>query len=234
MPALPWRSFATPDNGTEYTALLSYLPLNNWGAMPKFIRYTPQIRRRLAASEGCVGYALDAHVPQKEFWTLSVWEDDESLREFVRHTPHSKAMMDLLPHMGQTDFLTFKIEGSSVPPDWKDARHRMSRNTETPQASENRPRKGRVEPACGVGYHRRHDRGSPDRTGRQVMGGRQVERSVRGRNRDPQGHPRRRLGPPRLRRHRRRPVGLLIHDAADGEREVVAIVSAEGGSAARS
>ena len=39
MPASPWTSFAAPENGGEYVALLSYLPLNKWRTMPKFMRY---------------------------------------------------------------------------------------------------------------------------------------------------------------------------------------------------
>ena len=125
MPALPWKSFAAAESGKEYAALLSHLPLNKWSAMPKFMRFTLQIRRQLASSEGLVGYSLDANVPGKEFWTLSVWEDEESLREFVRRVPHRTVMKDLLPHMGQTEFFPFKVDGSSVPPDWDDTRRRM-------------------------------------------------------------------------------------------------------------
>ena len=125
MPVLPWKSFAAPESAREYTALLSYLPLNKWRAIPKFMRYTFQIRRQLADSEGLIGYSLHANVPNREFWTLSVWEDEESLRRFVQRTPHSRAMTDLLPDMGQTEFFPFKVDGSSIPPDWEDAKRRM-------------------------------------------------------------------------------------------------------------
>ena len=125
MPALPWKFFATPENDREYTALLTYLPLSKWHAIPKFVRYTSQIRRQLAGSEGLIGYALDANVLNRDFWTLSVWENEESLRRFVQRNPHGRVMTDLLPDMGQTEFLPFKVNGSSIPPDWKDTKRRM-------------------------------------------------------------------------------------------------------------
>ena len=75
MPALPWKSFAPPENDREYSALLTYLPLKRWRAIPKFMRYTSQIQRQLADSEGLIGYALDAKVLSRDFWTLSVWEE---------------------------------------------------------------------------------------------------------------------------------------------------------------
>lgn len=125
MPALPWKSFTTPESSEEYHALLSHLPLNTFRALPKFFKYVLQIRRQLADSEGLIGYSLDANVPGKEFWTLSVWEDREYLWQFVQRIPHSRAMTDLLPHMGQTDFFHFEVNGSSVPPDWQETKRRM-------------------------------------------------------------------------------------------------------------
>ena len=125
MPALPWKSFASPKSDREYTALVSLLPLNRFGALPRFVRYTLQIRRQLAASEGLIGYSLDANIPGKEFWTLSVWEDAEALRRFVHRTPHGGIMGDLLPDMGQTEFVRWQVKGSSVPLGWGAAKGRV-------------------------------------------------------------------------------------------------------------
>ena len=79
MPALPWTSFAEAESGNEYPALLSHLPLEGFGAMPKFFKFVFGTRPQLAESEGLIGYSLDAHVSAKEFWTLSVWQDRGSL-----------------------------------------------------------------------------------------------------------------------------------------------------------
>jgi nitrite reductase/ring-hydroxylating ferredoxin subunit len=125
VPALPWKSFATPESGREYPALLSRLPLKTFGAMPKFFRFVSGIRRQLAHSEGVIGYSLDAHPLAKEFWTLSVWEDREFLWRFVQRMPHSQAMQNLLPHMSETEFFHFELDGSSVPPDWQETKRRM-------------------------------------------------------------------------------------------------------------
>ena len=125
MPALPWKSFATAESDKEYPALLSRLPLATFRAMPKFFRFFSGIRRQLAESDGLIGYSMDAHPLAKEFWTLSVWEDRDFLWRFVQRMPHSRAMRDLLPHMGQTEFFHFEVNGSSVPPDWQETKRRM-------------------------------------------------------------------------------------------------------------
>jgi nitrite reductase/ring-hydroxylating ferredoxin subunit len=125
VPALPWKSFTTPESEREYPALLSHLPLATFRAMPKFLRFVFAIQRQLAESEGLIGYSLDAHPLAKEFWTLSVWQDRDSLWRFVHRHPHSEAMQDLLPHMGETGFFHFEVAGSSVPPDWQETKLRM-------------------------------------------------------------------------------------------------------------
>jgi hypothetical protein len=125
VPALPWKTFAAHEADREYPALLSRLPLDTFGAMPKFFRYVFGIRRQLARSEGLIGYSLDANLPDKEFWTLSVWENRESLWRFVQRMPHSRAMTDLAPNMGRTEFFHFEVDGASVPPPWEEARRRM-------------------------------------------------------------------------------------------------------------
>jgi nitrite reductase/ring-hydroxylating ferredoxin subunit len=133
VPPLPWKSFAAAESDKEYPALLSRLPLTTFRAMPRFLRFVSGIRRQLAESEGLVGYSLDAHVLAKEFWTLSVWEDRDSLWRFVHGMPHSRTMSDLRPHMGQTEFFHFEVAGDSIPPDWQETKRRMrERGTEAP------------------------------------------------------------------------------------------------------
>jgi 3-phenylpropionate/trans-cinnamate dioxygenase ferredoxin component len=125
VPVLPWKSFTTPESEREYPALLSHLPLATFRAMPKFFRLVFAIQRQLAHSEGLIGYSMDAHPLAKEFWTLSVWEDRDCLWRFVHRLPHSRAMQDLLPHMGETGFFHFEVKGSSVPPEWQETKRRM-------------------------------------------------------------------------------------------------------------
>jgi 3-phenylpropionate/trans-cinnamate dioxygenase ferredoxin component len=132
VPALPWTSFSEAEGDKDYPAMLSRLPLKTFGAMPKFFRFVFGIRGQLAESEGLIGYSLDAHPLAKEFWTLSVWEDRDSLWRFVHRLPHSQAMQDLLPRMGETGFFHFEVRGSAVPPDWQETKRRMrERETES-------------------------------------------------------------------------------------------------------
>lgn len=126
MPALPWRTFLAPEPGREYLALLSFLPLKHYRTVPKFFWLTIQTQRQLSKSKGLLGYSLLAQPLRRTFWTLSVWQDQQSLMDFVRQIPHSRIMQSLAPHMGKTQFVQWKLAASAIPPAWKEAIARLS------------------------------------------------------------------------------------------------------------
>jgi heme-degrading monooxygenase HmoA len=118
MPALPWtqRQAVVPDR--TYLAMASRLPLSRRRSIPGFLRDTLAIRRQLARANGMVGYALDAELARKTFWTFSVWEDQASLDAFAASDPHRAITRRLRPLMGQTRFEFFEIQGSHLPMTW--------------------------------------------------------------------------------------------------------------------
>jgi hypothetical protein len=58
----------------------SRLPLRSYRDIPAFLLWTLRIRRQLAGTAGVVGYALDAHLLRKTFWTVSAWTGAEGGR----------------------------------------------------------------------------------------------------------------------------------------------------------
>jgi quinol monooxygenase YgiN len=120
----PWITFAPADAHREYLALLSHLPLKKYSAVPSFFRFTFQIQRQMRATPGAIGYALRAKVFSRNFWTLSVWEDEEALMDFVSKIPHAEAMRAMTPRMGPTKFTQWKVAGSSLPLNWNEAMQR--------------------------------------------------------------------------------------------------------------
>ena len=125
MPSVPWVTVRTPQPGREYLALISFLPLRHFRALPSFFRYTLEIRRQLRTAPGLLGYSLDARPFHRRFWTLSAWEDSQSLMEFVRRAPHSRIAQDLAPHMGKSQFAQWKIIAADVPLRWPEAKGRL-------------------------------------------------------------------------------------------------------------
>ncbi len=123
----PWIKFATPDTSREYFALLSYLPLKKFRAIPSFLRLLFQIQKQLRATPGVIGYSLRAKVLSRNFWTLSAWADEEALMDFVAKIPHAQAMKAMMPHMGPTKFTKWKVLGSALPLRWEEAMERSQK-----------------------------------------------------------------------------------------------------------
>jgi quinol monooxygenase YgiN len=121
----PWITFAPADAHREYHALLSYLPLNKYSAVPGFFRFSFQIQKQLRTTPGVVGYALRAKILSRNFWTISVWEDQKALTEFVAKIPHCEAIRAMTPHMGASKFTQWKVAGSSLPLSWNEALQRL-------------------------------------------------------------------------------------------------------------
>jgi hypothetical protein len=118
MPALPWVGRQPIDPDRDYIAMASRLPLRRYRSIPGFLRDTLAIRRQLASTSGLVGYALNAELARKRFWTFSVWADRESLNSFAAADPHRRIIRRLAPLMGETRFEFFEISGSRLPMTW--------------------------------------------------------------------------------------------------------------------
>jgi hypothetical protein len=125
----PWKVLAPVEAGREYVALLSYLPLRSYLKIPLFARFSYAVQRQMLASPGAVGYTMRAKLLSRQFWTLSVWESDRALMEFVAKVPHGEIMKALAPHMGATAFTRWKILGSGIPPRWDDADRRSAQES---------------------------------------------------------------------------------------------------------
>ena len=125
MPALPWRAKAPVSSNQEYLAMATFLPLQSYRAMPRFLRLTTSVAGQLERTGGLVGYSLLAQPARKSFWTLSVWIDRRALSAFVREMPHLGAMQQLRPHMGPTRFTAWAVLGSALPIGWHEATERL-------------------------------------------------------------------------------------------------------------
>jgi hypothetical protein len=113
---IPWMTRAEMESGLDYLVMASHLPLKRLTATVRFFRGVSAIRRQLASADGLVGYTLRAKPLARDYWTLSVWQDETALRAFMRATPHAGLMTSLRPLMGPTKFTTWKISAADGRP----------------------------------------------------------------------------------------------------------------------
>ena len=126
MPALPWTNGPhQPAPHEELHVLTSTLPLTHHRDVPRFLRWTMKIRRQLATADGCAGYSLDARLLQKTFFTLSAWQDSNSMNRFVRSGQHAAMLADMAGRLGQSTFVQSSTPATGLPLDWAAARQRL-------------------------------------------------------------------------------------------------------------
>src|SRR5262249_50318393 len=87
-PPSPWKLVAAVDPTREYVAFASAFHLKSPRRVPAFIRRSFKIIKQADAASGIVGWSLGQNIFKLDFYTLSVWQDAESLRHFVRDCDH--------------------------------------------------------------------------------------------------------------------------------------------------
>ena len=126
MVEVAWKSLMEFDSQREYLALATYLPRKSYWVILSFFRQTRAIQSQLEGSKGLLGYSLRAQLLGKNSWTLSVWEDEAALSEFVRKAPHADTMRNLRSQLTDARrFVRWKVAGSDLPPRWDDALKRI-------------------------------------------------------------------------------------------------------------
>ena len=125
MPALPWSTVSVPRPGTQVTVMASKLPLRAYRHIPAFLWWTLRIRRQLAGAPGLVGYALQADIVRKTFWTVSAWTGRDAIEDFVRLDPHHAGMAASRPHMRPTAFVFWTVRAGDLPVGWDECRSRL-------------------------------------------------------------------------------------------------------------
>lgn len=123
---LPWTTRAAMQPGTEYLVMASHLPLRRISGTARFFRAVSAIRRQLGTADGLIGYTLRAKPLARDYWTLSVWQDETTLRAFMRTPPHAGLMSSLRPLMGPTKFITWHVSAADGRPSLADALRRLA------------------------------------------------------------------------------------------------------------
>lgn len=132
MPALPWINVQTADGGADLTVVASLLPLRSHRHIPRFLRHTWLVHRQLARSPGLIGYALDARLLGKTFWTVSAWTSRPDLGRFDRSGPHRAAKDAIRPAMQPSTFVMWRCRADDLPISWQEVRARIEAAAASP------------------------------------------------------------------------------------------------------
>jgi len=96
--------------------------------MVPFQLMTSKVLKQAKQSLGIVNYAVKADFPKKHFWTLSVWNDQYSMRQFVMTEPHVTAIKKFEVWAGDGSAFADWTSSSSLI-DWEEAMRRLQNPT---------------------------------------------------------------------------------------------------------
>ena len=119
----PWAVTADVEPGAAYVGLVSHLQFRGPDALELFQELVTHVIQQLEQSRGLIGWSM-ADSTDYSYLTLSVWQDEASLREFMLREPHRDVMRTLRP-LSVGRFVRFPIHGHELPPAWSDAVARL-------------------------------------------------------------------------------------------------------------
>ena len=80
-------------DGTESTVVATMLKLKNLWKLPRFFKLYGDVTRQLRSTPGLVWYGRKADFLRLRFYTLSIWESDQAVNEFVKTGDHQTALL---------------------------------------------------------------------------------------------------------------------------------------------
>ena len=89
---------------------------------------TSKVLKQVKETKGVMNYAVKADFSKKHFWTLSIWKDQDSLRQFVIAEPHATAIRKFTEWAGEGPaFVEWYSSSNSI--DWAEALERFKKPT---------------------------------------------------------------------------------------------------------
>ncbi len=85
----------------EFVCVATFLPLKGWRDLFSFMMLSRKVLKQIKNSKGIANYAVKGDLPKKNFWTLSIWNDIESLKQFVPKEPHATAIKKFTEWAGE-------------------------------------------------------------------------------------------------------------------------------------
>lgn len=115
-----WQIVPRIEKDKVYRVQLNYLKLKDPKDVTQLREYTEKVVAQLNQTEGALQFALFAKPEKLEFWTLSVWKDEDAMKAFGRSKPHSEAVKTMYDKLADLNFDAWDLKGSELMSDWKD------------------------------------------------------------------------------------------------------------------
>ena len=116
-------------NNTVIVSLTNAVLHDDGKLRDTFDRYVEQVVDSLEGREGLVGYSLRRQLLGNEAWTMTVWRDENSLRQFVNSGPHQAAIREAFPSLKSARFARVEVSRDEIPISWERAEQLLEQST---------------------------------------------------------------------------------------------------------
>lgn len=120
------RKVYSDENEGSFLAVATYGEIET-GKGRRFFSELEASMDSLSESEGLVGYAARKQLIGPKVWTISVWESEDALQNFLRSKAHRNASRNgtIIPGSFRSSF--FEVQASDLPVSWKTALAELNR-----------------------------------------------------------------------------------------------------------
>lgn len=91
--------------------------------VPLFVHHAQRSISQIRSAKGCISLAL-LKDKNRVFWTMTMWEDERSMKAFMTSDPHGKAMPRLADWADEASVVHWHQDHAERP-DWNEAARRM-------------------------------------------------------------------------------------------------------------
>jgi heme-degrading monooxygenase HmoA len=118
----PITEIANPSSEETAVIALTYVKTGNDAAKNNvFWEHLMKVDAAMPTQKGYLGHALRRVILGTEGWTMTVWENEQSLNAFVLSKTHQAAIQNGLGAVSQGRFARVTVKKSEVPISWKKA-----------------------------------------------------------------------------------------------------------------
>src|SRR5438132_13151244 len=97
---IPWREVSPVEPTTTYVVHAGTFVLDRWRNLPRFLRESARVRRRLRGADGLIGFAFMARFSERAFTAVTAWEDRRRLGRCTATPDHYHAAASTVRHLG--------------------------------------------------------------------------------------------------------------------------------------
>jgi heme-degrading monooxygenase HmoA len=126
----PFRSAETldalPEDAKVMVGMTYVMTGNDSQKNDVFWDHTMRVVDSLPSNNGYLGHKIRKQVLGNEGWTMTVWEDEQSLQKFVEGQKHQDAIKNGLDALVTARFVRFEAVKSDIPISWDNAERIMN------------------------------------------------------------------------------------------------------------